>query len=354
MDASDTRRAGLYSARPRLVVDGQEDVELGSRLLDFSAHAGFDGQASLQLRLGNWSGSDFAQSPGRRPTLGSRLLVRVDDATLFEGRVSSIGLELGLHQAPVFTVCAEDALAGARAQRRTRLHAQQDLQGLLSAVAQQQGLIPDPQLPASEARDWLQANESDLAFLRRVLGEAGCALLLDGQRLWAGPAPQRAAASIALVNGQNLHSLQAVADLAHQCTAVSVAGWDARQGQALQARSSGREPGLNSGGLRGDQALQQTLGERVEHLAAQAVHSQGQAQLLADAAFDQRCRRFVQWRAVCEIEPAAQPGSSVELRACGAYFDGVYQLQARTHRFDAQLGLRTELQAGGPCLPGGI
>jgi len=347
----------VYATRPALRVNGQADEQLATQLMSWELHECIDGLAALQLRAANWvvderGRGNFAQGPSGALRLGVSLGLAFADQTLFDGCISAIGLDAGERQAPVLTVAAEDALMRGRLARRTKVYEQTSLAGLLQQLLGNLGLGVELQGLSDTRQVWAQFNESDLAFARRLLAAQDATLLVQGSRCWAGPLAQVPGDDIELSLGGQLREVQVQADLAQQCTQISVAGFDPVQGSDFQARSSGRQPGPGEG-QRGDALLAQTLGARPEHLAGQAAFTQAEAQALADAAFDQRLRRFVTARGVAEGLPLLRAGTRLRLQGLGDWFSNRFQVVEVWHRFDLTHGYRTEFVAHGAFLGGG-
>jgi uncharacterized protein len=339
----------VYAPRPVLSVKGARDEGLEARLMGFVLHDRLDGLAALQLQAADWVVDDsgvgaYAHATSSALRMGARFQVAFAEQTLFSGRISALGLNAGEHQAPLMTLCAEDPLMAARQARHTRAFERSSLGEVLQQVLSNLGLNADLQgLP--EAEDvWVQANESDLAFARRLLAAHDATLLMQGDRVWVGPQTQVPGSDIELSLGGQLREVQVQADLAQQCTQVSVTGFDAAQGSSFQATSSGSQPGPGAG-QRGDALLAQALGPRPEHLAGQVARTQAQAQALAHAAFDQRLRRFVTVRGSAEGLPLLRAGTRLSLQGLGPWFSNRYQVSEVWHRFDLQQGYRTDFVA---------
>jgi phage protein D len=138
--------------------------------------------------------------------------------------------------------------------------------------------------------------------------------------------------------------VRVTADLAHQVTAVTTAGWNALEGSAVSARSTGSDAGPGSG-RKGADLLQQTLGERVEHLGGVPVSTDGQATAVADAAFDSRARRFVCVDGTTKGTPELRVGTQVELKGLSKRWDNTYYVVRACHRYDLERGYETDFQA---------
>jgi len=142
-----------------------------------------------------------------------------------------------------------------------------------------------------------------------------------------------------------LGRVRVTADLADQVTAVSVRGWNAADGQAVQADVSS---GANLGPGRGSAAaliLGDAFDARREHLAHVTVASNDEATAIAQAAYDRRARRFVRAHGVAEGNAKLRVGSQVSLSGLDARFDNDYYVTDACHLFDLRQGYRTEFTA---------
>jgi uncharacterized protein len=128
-------------------------------------------------------------------------------------------------------------------------------------------------------------------------------------------------------------------------TAVSVRGWNAASGAAVQA-DVGSGANLGPGqGSEGAQTLRNAFDARREHLAHVTVASSDEATAIAQAAYDRRARRFVRAHGVAEGNAKLRVGSKVSLRGLDARFDNDYYVTDACHLFDTRQGYRTEFTA---------
>jgi phage protein D len=269
--------------------------------------------------------------------------------TLFRGRVSAIEIEAGERSPPAFTLRAEDRLMGARLARRTRVFEDVALADLAQRIGADLGLTVEAGDLPDVIRLWAQFNESDLAFLRRVLARHDCCAWMDGERLRVARRINAQGQTIDLRLGSQLRRVQACADLAQQCTRVTAAGFDPQPGESFNVESRGVALGAGRG-ERGDALLARHFGERSEHLAGSACVTEREAQALADAAFDRRAREFVAVRGTVEGNPRLRAGTRVTLAGLGRRFDNTYEVARCTHRFDLAEGYQTDFEASSAYL----
>jgi phage protein D len=344
--------SAAYSARPTLRLEGQEDADASARLHALTMRDDEQGLASLELRLEDWrvttAGPGFAFDGGSPWALGAAVQVECgavgEQARLFAGHVTALERIASRDAPPEFVVLAEDRLARARFARRSATYADTSLGDVVERVASRLGLTVRAEGIPSVRGTWVQLNESDLAFLRRLLRRFDCGLRIVGEELRVERLRPGGANTIALALGQRLRQARVTADLAHQATQTTYSGWDAVQGQPIIATSMGAAMG-NGAGATGAAILVEKFTMRSEHLSAFTCADAAEARALADAAFDQRARAFVRLRGISEGDAALVSGVQVEIEGLGTRFDNVYHVTSTVHRFDMNEGYRTEFSA---------
>jgi phage protein D len=228
--------------------------------------------------------------------------------------------------------------------RRTQVHLNASIADLARQLANQLDLNPVITGLGESIGPQVQLDESDLAFLRRLLRRYDGDLQVVGDELHVSPRGEVRRGALELQLHSQLRQARVLADLAHQTTEVTIAGWDASQGRRIVGRSRGGQAGPGRGRT-GAQVLQRTLGDRHHHIAHLAASSEAEAQALADAAFDAEARRFVCVEATAEGNPTLRVGSHVRLRGMGDRFDNTFYVTRTCHRFDLTRGYETDFEA---------
>ncbi len=344
----------IYRARPTLRFDGSEDPR-ASELIEamrMDEHEG--GLSALELRLSNWAsttdgGAELAFPLGSNLELGKAIEVYAGDESepceIFRGRISAIEVDFKTGEPPEITVLAEDKLQAARMARRSKTYTDMTPADVAREVAEGLGLTPVIAGLDAPNATWAQLNESDLAFLRRLLARFDADLQIVGEELHVSPRADVARGTIELQLYGQLGRVRVTADLADQVTAVSVRGWNAADGEAVQADvASGANLGPGRGS-EGAQTLRDTFDARREHLAHVTVTSSDEATAIAQAAYDRRARRFVRAHGVAEGNAKLRVGSQVSLSGLDARFDNDYYVTDACHLFDTRQGYRTEFTA---------
>ena len=345
-------RPPVSNPRPRLSIDGVEPERASALLQALEVNEQEGGLASLELRLSNVASLDDGSAGAafedeRELRLGSRITVALGDAQepqeVFRGIVTGLEADYPGDGPPELVVHAEDALQQARMHRRTRVHRDRSLADLLQALAGDLGLQAEVSGLDRARGTWVQLNESDLAFVRRLLRARGADLQVVGETLQAAPRTEIRREAIALSRFQDLQRLRLFADLAHQVTAVTSAGWDPLRGEAVSGRGERRpQPGR---GRSGAELLREALGEREEHVGQVAVTHGEEAQALADALFERRARAFVTAEGTAWGHPRIRVGCELELSGISPRFDNTYQVVATCHRYSVREGYLTDFRA---------
>ena len=344
----------IYRARPTLRFAGDVDERASELVQTMVMSEAEGGMRSLELGLSNWAstqdgGAELAFDESSNVRLGAEIEVyggEVDQPReLFKGKITGLEARHERGRPPELTVFAEDALAGARMVRRSRVFRDKSPADVVRELASTLGLQPVIAGLTAPVRTWAQLDETDLAFLRRLLVRFDADVQIVAGELHVSPRGDVRRAQITLSADADLRSIQVCADLAEQVTSLSVRGWDVASGRAVQTEL---RQGTNLGpgrGRAGAAVLSEALGDRPENIGNFAVGVQEEAQALAEAAFDRRARGFVRAVGVTEGNPNLRVGVHLTLTGLGARFDHDYYVASTRHCFDLREGYRTEFVA---------
>ncbi|MEM7154111.1 MAG: contractile injection system protein, VgrG/Pvc8 family [Myxococcota bacterium] len=343
----------LYAARPTIVVGGRRFQRSSEMLQAMRMRENEGGMSSLELRYSNLAShpdgkASLAFEDERQLELGAEVSVYGGDedrpTEVFRGKITAIEVEFSQSNPPELVVLAEDQLLASRMERRTHLHEGTTLRSVAQTVATRAGLQLRVSGFTESIGTYLQLNESDLAFLRRLLRDYDGDMQVVGDTLHVATKNSVQRESVTLRLFSQLLSARLTADLAHQVTEVTVAGWDPELAQRVSHVSQGRALGPGAGRT-GAQVLQEAFGRRSEHLGCTPVLDAGEAEARAHTSFDQRARRFVVAECTANGNPSIRVGAHVTLAGVSPRFDNTYYVFDVCHRFDLRAGYFTDFQA---------
>ena len=342
-----------YAARPTVRIDGREDARATELLIELEMIEHEGGLSALEARFANIvSTEDHAAEAAFEDDSTLRLGAQIEiyageesaPISVFSGKITALEAEFTRDGPPELVVLAEDLFQQGRMQRRTKLHEDKTLADLVRELAQSLDLRPQLEGLDTQIGDRMQLNESDLAFVRRVMRDYDADMQVVEDTLQAAPRGQVRRGVIELVMFGQLDRLRVLVDVAHQINEVTIAGWDPQAGQPVAASSRGANLGPGSG-TTGADAVEAVFAERSEHIGHMQVISQTEAQAIADAHFDQRARRFVVVEGSAEGNPEIRVGTHLTLSEVSPRFDNTYYVVRAKHCFDVKQGYRTEFEA---------
>ncbi|MDQ8021922.1 MAG: contractile injection system protein, VgrG/Pvc8 family [Moraxellaceae bacterium] len=346
----------FYNPRPTLRIAGQPDVHMSNLLLALRMDESEGGMSRAELRFSNLAsttdgGAEAAFDENSDLKLGAEIAVYCGDASapreVFRGKVTAMEHLFSTSSAPQITVLAEDALQAARMARRSKVYDQMSPADVVNAIASELGLRPTITGLTAGTGTWAQIGESDLSFLRRLLARFDADLQIVGEELQVSPRGDVQRGSVELTMFSQLARARVIADLADQVTGTTCGGWDAVNGSTVSGDASAPTHAGPGSGKTGARVLQETLGERSEHVGHLVASSDDEARAIAEAAFDQRARRFVRIAGVAEGNAQLRVGTHVNVSGLSRQFDNTYYVVRTCHLYDLAQGYRTEFD--GEC-----
>lgn len=346
-----------------VVVDTRPVVELGGEQFDMipelinsvEVNEQEGGLSHVELLLDNTAdhqgaGLDFAFEYTETDlfALGESVRILTGDAAdpqeIFRGVISAVSFEVAEGGQPQLRVMAEDALMSWRMTKRNRFHEAGPLRDILEALAQNTTLTPVITGLNDAVDAQQQLNETDLAFLRRLLVRYDADAQVVGEELHISPRQAVDRGSVTLAVGAQLHSVRVTADLAQQRPVTELNGFDLASG-TVEAVSS-NEDGLGPGdGATGSEFAQEVFPGARHRLERTTFETAREAQALVDAAQRRRARQFVIAEGRATGNSAIRVGTRLTLEGLGPRFSNEFYTVRARHMFDRRRGYRTDFTA---------
>jgi uncharacterized protein len=344
----------LYATSPTIEFGGQSYPLVQQNLIHMRMREALGGLSSLELSFVDaveaGGTSHYAAGAGSPLELGASVRVfggahEVGAPEIFDGQVTAIEAENREGGPPLFSVLAEDRLFPSRRRRRTRLFEQQKLGDVISDIAGDYGLTPEVRNGLDQTiRNWMQADETDLAFMRRILHDYDCDMQVVSNRLQIGRVGMDRRSLITLAVGSTLISARITADIAEQVNTLKLGGFDPSQGEIVDTNGDAAAFGPGSG-TSGPDILREKFAEVTMHLGREPPLTGADGTKLAELEGQRRARSFVRVDGCARGDGNLRVGSWIELTGVNPRFANQYAVRSAVHRFDLHEGYRTDFVA---------
>jgi phage protein D len=339
----------FVSSRPGLSVDGREDERLRDALTGMVVNLPLNGVAHAELVLTNWGLDEGERDPNvifQGLGLGARIEISLgeeDPRRVFDGEVTGIEERYG-EGAPQLVLLLQDKLHHLARRRNSRAFEDQSPDDIVQAVAGEAGLRVDSNV-SSITSTFHQINESDLAFLFRLLGRFDIGLRLAGDTLRAR-AEEQDPEPIRLDAQDNANRVRLIADLNHQPLSPRVLGFNPGNAEATDGSADALESPpagttaaatLNRLGWAGEEVVPRPF-----------ARSQAEADAFAQAHFGRQAGHFLSGDIQCQGEPTLSSGREIDLQGVSERLRGTYRVVHTVHRFDGESGYETHIRVRRP------
>jgi hypothetical protein len=337
--------AAFISSRPHLKVDGEEREDMQEALTAMVVNLPLHGCAHAELHLTNWGRPEGEEEPDfvfNDIGLGSEcelLMGEENPVTVFIGEITAIEERYG-EGAPFLALLLQDKLHRLARSRNSRTFEDQSPDDVVRAIVSDAGLSADVNV-SNLVSTWHQLNESDLAFLQRLLSRFDIALRLEGNQLRAKP-EQADSDAIELDAQDSALRVRLLVDLNHQWLNSTVQGYNMADAVEVTHTSASMTPApdattaritLNDLSWPGDEVMPQPF-----------ARSSAEAQAYAKAHFRRQAKRFIQGDIVCQGEASLKSGREIDLAGVSPRLLGKYQIVHCVHQFDNNSGFETHLK----------
>ncbi len=335
----------FVSAKPLLKIDGDENRDLNEALNSMVINIPLSGMAHGELTLTNWIQSgDSAQLGFGFQELGFGKSIEIlggenNDIPLFSGEITAVEERYG-EAAPQIILLVQDVMHIFARQRHSRVFEEMSIDDIVNEIATELGLSADVNVSSATAT-YHQMNESNMAFLMRLLNGHGIAIRISEGSLRVKP-EEEDAEPIELSPRDSALKIRLISDLNHQPSQIKVQGFNSSTNEVIQGQNSALD---NPGDGVTAKELADELGWAGDITVPQPFpRNQSEAESFAKAHFAKQARRFISGDIRCVGEPTLTSGKEVSLVDVSERLIGHYQVVHCTHCFDSSTGFETHLK----------
>lgn len=267
-----------------------------------------------------------------------------DREALITGEITALEPTFDVGGPPALLVRGYDRRHRLNTTRRTRSFVDQKDSDIASQLAAEAGLPADT-IDSTVTHPYvLQADQTDLEFLRERAGRIHFELLMDGETLHFRPVASDAPSVVTLTLDDDLLDFRPRLSLV-PVSEIAVRSWDPRAKQAIVASAaSGSEVSTMGGRRSAARQAEDVVGAAVEPVVRTAVVSQAEADQIAVGRFNAASLDFIRGTGRARGRTDVRAGRVVRLDGLGTRFSGEYYVTSAVHHWSQRDGYVTDFR----------
>ena len=311
--------------------------------------AGLPGMFTLELAGGDDT-NETAWIDGTTFPLGAAVEVKMGYGGLLQTLIAAeiTGLEPVFTRGgrPSLTLRGHDRCHRLLRGRKTRSFVQQKDSDIAAAIASEVGLTARAE-DSQVVHDYvLQANQSNMEFLRERARSIEYELVVEGRTLHFRHVQNDRGEILTLTPEDDLLEFFPRLSTLGQAGEVELRGWSPKDKKEIVAKAKSGDEGSTMGGRDSGAALAESaFGAAAVLLSDRPVFTQAEADQLALARFNHAVLELVSGEGVCTGRTDLRPGQVIKIDGIGTRFSGQYYLSATSHRYSPNQAYRTHFVA---------
>ena len=269
--------------------------------------------------------------------------------SVLKGEVTSLEVDVDTEAGPIFTVRGYDRAHRLHRGRKTRSFLNQTDSDIVTRVASEAGLSARVENTGVLHQFVWQHNQTDWEFVKERAARHGYEVFVDGRNLYFQKPKNGQIEAPPQAYGQSLLSFHVTLSTQFQASEVIVRGWDPTNKKAIIGRATRGSLAPQVGHRKSGKETTSTAFsiEPKVFVVDRPVASQGEADRIAQAVFDEIDGMFIQAEGTCLGEPDLKPRTTVQISGLGVRFSGKYYVTSATHRLTRDEGYTTEFVVSG-------
>lgn len=269
--------------------------------------------------------------------------------SVFHGEITGLELDLSAHHVPTMVVRCYDRSHRLHRGKQSRAFVDVSDSDLAQKIGRELGFDVDAD-PTGQVHEWvMQKNQTNWEFLVDRARRNGYRLYLEGTKsLKFKKAGDAAEDTVVIEWGLDLRSFRPRTSVSQQVNQVVVRGWDPKTKREIVGTSKAPQTLPEVGELRnGGEVAKKAFGPAKMVVVGKPVHSQNEAEALAQSVCDQIAGDYLQADGLCDGKPELMPGKAVEIKNIGKRFGGKYYVTSTTHIYSSAEGYSTQFEISG-------
>ena len=262
--------------------------------------------------------------------------------TLIIGEITGLEPEFACDRLPSLMVRGYDRRHRLQRGRKTRTFVQQKDSDIAGRIAGEAGLTAQAE-DSQMVHDYvLQANQTDMEFLQERARRIQYEVVVEDKTLFFRPVSNAESEILVLTMDDDLLEFYPRLSSVRQVSEVTVRGWNPKEKQEIVGKAkTGDEVSTMGGENSGAALVESAFGAAVGMVSDRPVMTQGEADQLAKARFNNVALSLITGEGVCLGRTDLLPGKVIKIDGVGKRFSGQYYVTAASHRYASQHGYHT-------------
>ena len=258
-----------------------------------------------------------------------------DLKTLIIAEITGLEPEFNFNRLPRLIVRGYDRRHRLQRGRKTRTFVGKKDSDIAAQIAQEARLNDQVEDSLVEHDYMLQANQTDLEFLRWRARQIQYEVVVEDKTLFFRPVKNAESEILTLTFEDDLLEFYPRLSSMGQVSEVAVRSWDPKTKQAIIGRAStGNEVSKMGGQSSGATLAENVFGATTLTICDRPMMNQAEADRLAKARFNQYVLGLITGEGVCRGRTDLRAGKIIQIDGIGKRFSGQYYVTAASHRYD--------------------
>ncbi len=227
--------------------------------------------------------------------------------------------------------------------RKTRTFKQNKDSDIAFQIANEQGLTPEVEDSGVVHEYVVQANQTDMDFLRERAGRINYEFMIEDRTLFFNSVKNAESEVLTLTFNNDLLEFSPRMSAARQVSEVIFGGWDPKgKSEVFGTGKKGDELTKMGGDSTGAEIAEGSFEEVSANIGDRPFSNQAEADQMAKARFNDLILSFIRGEGVCRGRTDLRAGKVVQIEGVGTRFSGKYYLVSTIHSYSSRYGYYTK------------